>query len=85
MTDCGKLLQQPKISLYPLYLLAGGLKIVSHMCANKCMDDIIIFQCLFSATMASALLRLSLRPKPILSSTTTAPMDIMGEEDSKNN
>merc|ERR1712117_691680 len=27
--------------------------------------------------MASALLRLSLRPKPILSSTTTAPMDIM--------
>merc|ERR1739836_91305 len=32
-----------------------------------------------TATMASALLRLSLslRPKPILSSTTTAPMDIM--------
>ena len=34
------------------------------------------------ATMASALLRLSLRPKLILSFTTTARMDIMGERHS---
>ena len=107
------MLQQPKIYLHPLHLLAGGLEIVSQLC--RYID--IILQCPFSATMASALLmlsprllplpteadmatvdtevaeadmatmasallRLSLRPKPILSSTTTALMDIMGERHS---
>ena len=51
--------QQPKIYLYPLHLTAGGLKIV----------------CLFSATMASALLMLSPRLLPLPTEADMAMVD----------
>ena len=70
------MLQQPKIYLHPLHLLAGGLEIVPQLC--KYTD--IILQFPFSATMASAPLMLSLRLLPLPTEADMAMVDTEAAE-----